>query len=72
MAVLRRAGELLSSGTARVSRMSSELKLGRGSKRAVRRIRWNGFEIVSFIALMVVLSIIAVLAGLWVGGHHVD
>jgi hypothetical protein len=53
-------------------RMSSELKLGRGSKRAVRRIRWNGFEITSFIALMIILSIIAVLAGLWVGDHHID
>ena len=52
--------------------MSSELKLGRGSKRAVRRIRWNGFEIVSLIALMVILSLIAVLAGLWAGRHHVD
>jgi hypothetical protein len=52
--------------------MSSELKLGRGSKRTVRRIRWNPIEIVSFIALMIVLSIIAVLAGLWVGGHHID
>jgi hypothetical protein len=52
--------------------MSSELKLGRGSKRAVRRIRWHGFEIASFIALMIILSIIAVLAGLWVGGHYID
>ena len=72
MAVLRRMGELPSSSTARGSRMSSELKLGRGSKRAVRRIRRNGFEIASFIVLMVILSIIAALAGLWVGGHHVD
>ncbi|MCU1312972.1 MAG: hypothetical protein JWM54_729 [Acidobacteriaceae bacterium] len=52
--------------------MSSELKLGRGSKRAVRRIRWNRLEITSFIALMVILSIIAVLAGLWLVDHHID
>jgi hypothetical protein len=52
--------------------MSSDLKLGRGSKRAVRRIRWNGFEIASFIVLMIILTIIAVLAGLWVGSHRID
>jgi hypothetical protein len=72
MVVLGKVGEPAFLSTPGGSRMSKELKMGKGSKRAVRRIRWNGSEIASFIALMIILSIIAVLAGLWVGSHHID
>jgi len=49
--------------------MSSEIRLGKGSKRTVQRIRWSRGEIVSLIVLGL-LSVLAVMLGSWIGSHH--
>jgi hypothetical protein len=52
--------------------VSSGLNLGRGSKRNVRRIRWNYREILSLIVLMIAMSFLAVVVAVWVNTHHID
>jgi hypothetical protein len=52
--------------------VSNGLKLGRGSKRNVRRIRWNRLEIASLILLFLVMSFLAAVAAVWFQAHHTD
>jgi hypothetical protein len=52
--------------------VSNVLKLGRGSKRNVRRIRWNRREIVSLILLFLLMSFLAVVVSVWFEAHHTD
>jgi hypothetical protein len=52
--------------------ISNGLNLGRGSKRNVRRIRWNYREILSFVVLMIVMSFLAVVVSVWFEAHHTD
>ena len=51
--------------------MSSEIRLGKGTKRAVRLIRWNRAEIVSLI-VVAILAVLAIFLGSWIGSHHSD
>jgi hypothetical protein len=51
--------------------MSGEIRLGKGTKRAIRRIRWSRSEILSLI-LLGLLSLVAVMLGSWLGSHHND
>ena len=51
--------------------MSSEIRLGKGTKRAVRRIRWSRSEILSLI-LLAILSMLAIALGSWIGSIYSD
>jgi hypothetical protein len=51
--------------------MSSEIRLGKGTKRAVRQIRWSRGELFS-LALIGILALLAVMLGSWLGSHYSD
>jgi hypothetical protein len=52
--------------------MPASWTFGRGTKRAIARIRWKTSEILHLIVLILILTIFSVFLAVWFDLHHID